>query len=283
MSETTRNTQIFACIARKGGVTKSTLTANIGAGLARLGYRVVVVESDGQGSLSKLIGIQSHNGFYDLIAGDKEFTDVMVRVPEKFGGRLIAKNGGELLLISSADQQMFLSSWEETGDRVYGRFQEMRGWADFVLVDTSPAIDEINNAWFYTADKLILPTLCERLSVDHLRDATMKYIRQAQAKGAEAGVPVATIHGIVPNRYDKVTHVDRINVGILQGRHGDEFKIFPIICNAAAWKTAAQLSMSIFALGEDKQENWRRQARVASSEIIPVIESMRLGVEAQTA
>lgn len=270
--EQTKNTTIYALIARKGGVTKSTLTGNIGAALADMGLRVVLVESDGQSSLSKLCGVQPRNSFYDLIAEDAEFSDrnVMQRVPREFAG-----DNGEIWIIPSSDQQMKLASWRETGTRIYNRFQELRGWADVVLVDTSPNIDEINNAWFYTADRLILPTLCERLSIDHLREKTMAYIESARAKGEEVGIPAATVHGIVPNRYDKATNVDRVNIGVLQGRHGDDTRIFPLICNAAIWKTASQMSMSISTLKKTREnDNWRQQAKAAYKELLPIVESM---------
>lgn len=271
------NTMFYALIARKGGVTKSTLTANIGASLAERGYRVVMVESDGQGSLSSLCGIKPHDGFYQVVAEDREFQDVLVRVPEKFAG------SGEIWLLSSHRQNFALAAWEETGSRIADRFNELRGWADFVLIDTSPAADEINGAWFYVADRLILPTLCERLSVDHLRNETLVYIRSAQQQAALHDVPVAQVHGIVPNRYDKATNVDRVNIGILQGRHGDETTIFPLICNAAIWKTAAQLSTSIPVIRDTRYNNgskWQHQARIAYAELLPVVDSMDVKVQA---
>jgi cellulose biosynthesis protein BcsQ len=240
--------------------------------LAALGYKVVFMESDGQGSLSKLVGIAPNNGFYELIAKDAEFADVLRPVPAKFGH-------GDMSIVSSGDANMHLSNWEQTSTRIYERVQELRDWCDFVIVDTSPAIDEINNAWFYVGDWLIFPTLCERLSVDHLRDKTLAYVESAQRQGFEKGFAVAGVLGILPNRYEARTGVDQVNLGFLEGRYGDRYRIFPAIANAAIWKTSAQLTISVPALRafQAQGENTtaiRSQAKKATKQLVPVIDEI---------
>ena len=44
--------KVIAFANQKGGVTKSTSTENIGIGLARLGKKVLLIDADGQGSLT---------------------------------------------------------------------------------------------------------------------------------------------------------------------------------------------------------------------------------------
>jgi|GEM_PF-2849803 len=262
-------TQIYAFKARKGGVTKSTLTANAGAALANLGYRVVMIESDGQGSLSKMCGVEPADSFYDLITGDLEWGDVLRSVPPKFAGE-----NGELQILSSYDKQMLIAGQEGLGNIIMERFQELRGFADFVLIDTSPNIDEINNAWFYVADWLFLPTLCEKPSLDQLRDQTLVYVRQATEAAELANVPVAKVRGIIPNRYRTQRNVDRTNIHTLQRRHGNRYRIFPLIRDESIWATAAQLSMSIQTMLVHEDAYCRREARSAMQELLYVVDSM---------
>ena len=281
MSEN-RNTLILAQVARKGGVTKTTITGNLGAVLAAQGFRVVLIDADGQGSLSKLAGVKPHDAFYDLIVNDAEWRDVLKPASKKFAP------DGELLVLSSSDGQLALSAWDEASQLIANRMAELRGWADFVLIDTSPAIDQVNNAWFYTADYLLLPTLCERLSIDHLRDQTLAYVRRSAAAGEAAGVKVAQVLGILPNRFNTSVIVDRANIGLLEGRHGDEYRIFDFIREGAAWKKAAQLTMSVYALSRTKPDERNimsldvRQAKAAIRELDPIIAEIvvKAGVEA---
>src|SRR5207247_1162254 len=49
-----RKARFVAVINLKGGVGKTTLTANVGVGLARKGHRVLLVDLDFQGSLTRL-------------------------------------------------------------------------------------------------------------------------------------------------------------------------------------------------------------------------------------
>ena len=47
------NTTVISVVSTKGGVGKTTLTANLGGLLAALGLRVLAIDADKQASLSK--------------------------------------------------------------------------------------------------------------------------------------------------------------------------------------------------------------------------------------
>lgn len=51
--------KVIAFANQKGGVTKSTSTENIGIGLARLGKKVLLIDADGQGSLTASLGFRN--------------------------------------------------------------------------------------------------------------------------------------------------------------------------------------------------------------------------------
>ena len=70
--------RILAVANQKGGVGKTTTTVNLGAALADLGYRVLVVDLDPQGNASTGLGINIRGlqaSMYDVILSDVPIED----------------------------------------------------------------------------------------------------------------------------------------------------------------------------------------------------------------
>lgn len=263
--------KIIAVMGRKGGISKSTLSTNIAAALARDGYRAVLVDSDGQGNASLSMQIDPHDAFHKLILEDAEFRDVLVRVPEEFHGE------GNLYLISASNRQYEVEASSEAVARIYSRFPELDGWADAVIVDTSPGANQVHNAFYYTADYVIMPTLCDFMSISSL-EQTFKLMDVARKAGERDGFPVANILGIVPNMYDGRQGVHRENLGYIKGAYR-EHHIFPQMRDLTVWRQASQFGQSIFVYGDNQDWGTRRAARQARKEIQPLIDAVEAILE----
>src|SRR5215212_5960097 len=59
----------IAFINAKGGVAKTTSCVNIGAGLALGGYRILLVDLDSQGQITKSLGVQAGDGWAACLSG----------------------------------------------------------------------------------------------------------------------------------------------------------------------------------------------------------------------
>lgn len=61
-------TKVISIINHKGGVGKTTTTANLGGSLTQKGYRVLLVDLDGQANLTMSLGLSFRpEGHYLLI------------------------------------------------------------------------------------------------------------------------------------------------------------------------------------------------------------------------
>ena len=50
--------KVISLVNHKGGVVKTTITFNLAVNLTKLGYKVLVIDFDSQGNLSKTVGIE---------------------------------------------------------------------------------------------------------------------------------------------------------------------------------------------------------------------------------
>ncbi|HET9248452.1 MAG TPA: AAA family ATPase, partial [Actinomycetota bacterium] len=76
--------RIIAIANQKGGVGKSTTAVSLGAALADIGYRVLVVDLDPQGNASTGMGIRHEAReitVYDVIVAEAPIDQAIVRTP----------------------------------------------------------------------------------------------------------------------------------------------------------------------------------------------------------
>ena len=234
----------FTVTSTKGGVGKTTLTANLGALLADMGLRVLLIDADVQPSLSKYFPLAVAKPAAGL-------TEVIVRgtVTKSCITATLYQN---LDIVISDDPEGNLPHWLlnriDRGFRLRFALQSpaVVEAYDCVLIDTQGAIGPLQDAAVLAADILVSPITPEILSAREFRDGTMELLDRLEpggALGASLGPMKAVIY-----RQDRSTDARIIASGIredfikLKGRVAVLETVVP---HAKAYKEAATLRVPV--------------------------------------
>ena len=107
--------RIISFVNQKGGVGKTTSVLNIGAGLARHGKKVLLIDIDPQASLTYSLGIDGEsveNTIYDVLKQSKKIEESAINVTENLD--IIPSNielsGADMELSGVAGREFLLKS-----------------------------------------------------------------------------------------------------------------------------------------------------------------------------
>lgn len=172
----------------KGGVGKTTSCVNVGAGLARLGNKTLLIDADSQGQVAPSLGIVPACGLAELIVGEASLQQVQVEAR----GHLFVIAGGKGL----SGVKRSIARREVRPERVLTEaLQGLEGY-DFVLLDTAPSWDVLNvNSLFY-AQELAVPVSMEALALQGLA-AFLRSVGQVQRYHE-----TLQVRWIIPTFYD---------------------------------------------------------------------------------
>jgi Mrp family chromosome partitioning ATPase len=156
--------RVIAVANQKGGVGKTTTTVNLGAALAEMGYRVLVIDLDPQGNATTGLGIDARNfelSMYDVIMREAPLEDCIEPTSVKnlfVAPATIDLAGIEIELVPAFSRELKL---KRAIDGVVNDF-------DFVLIDCPPSLGLITVNGLAAAGEVLVPIQCEYYALEGL-------------------------------------------------------------------------------------------------------------------
>ena len=200
----TKKPVTLAVANQKGGVAKTTSVASIGAALAELGHRVLLVDLDPQACLTFSLGIDPEDievSVHHVLTQGVDPLEVVIETEDgvdllpatielaRAEADLLTRTGREHVVKGAVEQLA-----EDLADTEEGPY-------DWVLLDCPPSLGVLTVAALTAADGVLVPLQCETLShrgVGQLLD-TVHDVRRFTNRGLE-------VWGVLPTLYDGRTN-----------------------------------------------------------------------------
>lgn len=163
--------EVIVVTSGKGGVGKTTTSANIGTGLASLGNRVVMIDTDiGLRNLDVVLGLENRivYNLIDVIEGNCRYKQALIK----------ARNYNNLYLLPCAQTR---DKTAVSPEQIIKLIDEIRDEYDYIIIDCPAGIEQGFKNAIAAADRAVIVTTPE---VSAIRDAD-RIIGLLEAYGIE--------------------------------------------------------------------------------------------------
>ena len=191
-----KSPKIIAVVNQKGGVGKTTTVINLGAGLARQGHKIAIIDLDPQGNASTGLGIDTARrkmNSYDLLIEQAALADCLQSTD--VAGLSIVPATSDL---SSADAEMVEMGNRATLLRTILRQDAVRALGlDYILIDCPPSLSLLTVNAMVSAHSVLVPLQSEFFALEGLSQLMLTIRKVRQSANPERG-----IDGVVLTMFD---------------------------------------------------------------------------------
>jgi flagellar biosynthesis protein FlhG len=151
----TTNARVFAITSGKGGVGKTSIVANLGYAITKLGKKVLILDADlGLGNLDVLLGLAPRFNLSHVIMGEKSIEDILIEGP------------GEMkILPASSGIQELTNLTRKQKINVLTQLDQLIDSVDIFFIDTAAGISSNVMDFNVTAQDIVVVVSPEPTSI----------------------------------------------------------------------------------------------------------------------
>jgi chromosome partitioning protein len=156
--------KIISIANQKGGVGKTTTSVNLGACLAYIGKKVLLVDVDPQGNATSGIGIEKaevHHCVYDMLVEDVSAQEVIKPTSVENLHAIpatIQLAGAEIELVPTISREV----------RLKRALDAVKDQYDFIIIDCPPSLGLLTINALTASDTVLIPVQCEYYALEGL-------------------------------------------------------------------------------------------------------------------
>lgn len=200
--------KVISISNHKGGVGKTTSAINIGAGLNRLGKKILLIDLDPQANLSQSLGlIDQERNIYGALRGEYKLQPIGIVNGLDIIPSTLDLSGAEVEMSGEAGREYILR--ELIGP--------LRGSYDYILIDNPPSLGLLTINSFTASDEVFIPLQAQYLALQGLTKLieVVDKIKRRLNKELKVG-------GVFITQYDGRKVLNRDVVATIEAHFKDE-------------------------------------------------------------
>lgn len=226
--------RIIALANQKGGVSKTTSAINLGAALAEMNRRVLLVDLDPQASLTAALGINPADlpaSIHDVLVHKKPLPDTIITAASlRIAPATIDLAAAEIHLLNEVGREQVLAE----------ALADVAETFDDILIDCPPSLGQLTINALTAANQVLVPIECSYLALrglDQLMDTIAKIRRRSNLH--------LRLMGVLPTMYEGRTLHEREVLAALRERFPDQ--VFAPIPRSVRFRDAALAGLPLLA------------------------------------
>ncbi len=189
---------ILAIANQKGGVGKTTTAINLGAALAAMERRILLVDCDPQGNASRGLGVETEPPhLYQVLTGEAGISEAVRTCGFPYLEIVPAARD----LVGVEVEFVGIEGWQR---RLASALSEIVGRYDLVLLDCPPSLGHLTVCALTAADGVLVPLQCEFFAMEGV-SALLSTVSRIQ----NGSNPRLSIFGILMTMYDERTNLSK--------------------------------------------------------------------------
>ena len=196
----------IAIIASKGGTGKTTTAINFAHAAALMDKKILLIDSDSQGSTSLAFGLNGVQGLSDLLLCDK--VDIYDVRPNLY---LVGSGRSDIFMV-----ERYLAQQPENEYPLAKALDRFTG-VEIIILDCSPSINIINSNILNYVDTVLIPVSMDYFALEGAA-LTLKLVKEASEN---LGKEIQLL-GILPTFFDVRTKISKIILGKLKEKYSDK-------------------------------------------------------------